>query len=187
MKRKIISCLISLTVLGTGLIAPSKSGAEPALIFSPLIDDIRSQLPPGLKIRLPSSLPSPPPNVKLFPYILSDNKVFGINLAVTPDCASSKNPSSCTVGGIGVFTLAGRSRIWPPKGNSVTPVDLGNGIRGFYLTRGKGNHTNQYVFWQQDGLEYILGAVGPTKDVSQEQLIDTAISAVNEPPITSRK
>ncbi len=180
-------CLVSLTVIGTGLSAPSKSGAEPAPVFRPLIDDIRSQLPQGLKIRLPSSLPSPPPNVRLYPYILSDNKVFGVNLAVTPNCSSSNHPSSCTVGGLGVFT-PDSSKVWPPKGDNVTPVDLRNGIRGFYLTRGNGNSTNKYVFWQQDGLEYTLGVGGgASKEVSQQQMIDMAISAVNEPPITSPK
>ena len=60
MKRKIfLSCLVSLTVLGTAAIAPSKAGAAPAPIFSSLIDDIRTQLPKGLKMRLPSSSFSP--------------------------------------------------------------------------------------------------------------------------------
>ena len=153
-------------------------------IFSFLIDDIRTQLPKGLKMRLPSALPSPPPNVKLYPYIRSDNKVFEVRLAITPDCAFSNKPSACTVGAIGVFTPESFP-IWPPKGDSITPVDLGNDTHGFYVTRGEGNHISRYVFWQQDGLEYGLLVAGGLKIVSQQQMLDIATSTVNEPAITS--
>ncbi len=81
------------------------------------------------------------------------------------------------------------SKVWPPKGQNITPVNLGNGIRGFYLTKGDGNNTSKYIFWEQDKLRFALGVGGgtPSKEVSQQQLIDTAISAINEPPITNPK
>lgn len=188
MKRKIIfNSLVGLSVLTTGLVIAYKSGAEPASVFRPLINDIRTHLPKGLKMRLPSSLPPAASKVKLYPYIASDNKVFEVRLANTPDCSSSNNPSACTAGGFGVFTPEG-SKNWPPKGDSITPVDLGNGISGFYITRGQGNSISQYVFWKQEGLEYVVGlGGGSTRDVSQQQMIDMAISMVNEPAITSEQ
>ncbi|KOP23302.1 hypothetical protein AMR41_26825 [Hapalosiphon sp. MRB220] len=188
MKRKIIlNSFIGLSILVTCLVISSQSGAEPASVFRPLIDDIRTQLPQGLKMRLPSSLPPAASNIKLYPYIASDSKIFEIRLANTPDCSTSNNPSACTAGGFGVFTPEGNSKIWPPKGDNITPVNLGNGISGFYITRGQGNNISQYVFWKQDGLEYVLGlGGGSTRDVSQQQMIDMAISMANEPAITSK-
>lgn len=184
MKREVfLSSLVSLTIIGASLIAPSKSGAEPAPVFKPLISEIRSRLPGELAMRLPSSLPSLPRNVKLYPYIVSNSKVFGINLGLTPDCSSSNDPSYCTAGGFSVFTEAG-SKVWPPKGDTVTSVDLGNDIRGFYVTRGEGRETSRYVFWEQDGLKYSVGiGSGTNGDVSQQQLMDMATSMVNEPAI----
>lgn len=143
---------------------------------------IRNQLPKGMKMRLPSSLPLVPPDVMLYPYIMSNNEVFSVALANTLDCSSSDNSSSCTVGGLGVFTPFG-SKVWPPKGDNITPVDLGNGIQGLYLTRGE---SSQYVFWEQDGLKYAVGlGEGSTKDISKQQMIDMATSMASEPPITS--
>ncbi|MCP6762230.1 MAG: hypothetical protein NHB32_26565 [Fischerella sp. CENA71] len=189
MKRKtILNYLIGLSILVTGLVISSKSEAEPASVFRPLIEDIRTQLPKGLKMRLPSSLPPAASKIKLYSYIASDSKIFEVRLANTPDCSVSNNPSACTAGGFGVFTPEGTSKIWPPKGDSITPVKLGNGISGFYITRGQGNNISQYIFWKQDGLEYVLGlGGGSTRDVSQQQMIDMAISMANEPAITSEQ
>jgi hypothetical protein len=160
----------------TILLEKGVASAEPAPLFRPLIDDIRNQLPPGLEMRLPANLP--PSNIELYPYIESDSTGFRVNLAFKPNCSSP----SCTFGGLGVFTEDG-SKVWPPKGDNIIAVDLGNGIRGYYLTRGPEDNRLRYVFWEQDGLKYAIGAQAFA--ITQKELIEVATSMVKEPAITT--
>ncbi|KAB8333140.1 hypothetical protein SD80_014865 [Scytonema tolypothrichoides VB-61278] len=195
MKASLISFSVSLVVLGVGLLTKIQSTpAQPATVFQPILSDIRQQLPQGTEIRLPSTLPTFnrsllskafsdfPVDGNIYPYVDSKNEAIAVNFGVIPNCANSAKPDQCTIGGIGVFK-SGKSKFWPPKGENITPVDLGNGIRGFYLTRGSGHNTLRYVFWKQNGLEFALGTAAFA--MSQQQIIETAISAANEPAITS--
>jgi hypothetical protein len=180
---KLVPLVLGLLTLGMVLSHAENAIAEPAPIFQPLVDDIRNQLPKGLQIRLPAFMPET--TIDLYPYIHSDSNIFAINIGITPDCATSKNPSTCTVGGIGVFTAPNEGT---PKGDNVTPIELDNGIKGFYFTRGSDENLHRYVFWQQDGLQYGLGVGGGTSvDVSQQELINIAASMVNETPIVGTK
>jgi hypothetical protein len=184
MKKAMTTCILSFSILVSGLLQQTRAIAEPAPLFQPLVEDIRQQLPKGLKIRLPAFMPES--SIPLYPYIHSDKNLFAINIAITPDCATAKNSSSCTAGGFGVFNAKARNE--PPKGDNVTPIHLGNGVKGFYFTRGSGENLHRYVFWQQDGLQYGLGVGGGTSaDVTQQELIDIAASTVNEVPIVSTK
>jgi hypothetical protein len=184
MKKVMTTYLFSFSILAGGLLQQTRAFAEPAPLFQPLVEDIRNQLPKGSKIRLPAFMPES--SIPLYPYIHSDKNIFAVNIAITPDCATAKNASSCTAGGFGVFTT--NSKNTPPKGDNVTPITLGNGVKGFYFTRGSGENLHQYVFWQQDGLQYGLGVGGgASADVTQQELIDIAASTVNEAPIVSTK
>lgn len=193
--RSLLSFSLILTVLGAGLLTKSQQlTAEPAPVFRPILNDIRRQLPRDMEIRLPASLPSfnwlqisraisdTPPNNKIYPYIESNDGFLGVNLGITPSCALSASPDSCAIGGISVFKSR-EPKFWPPKGQNLTPVDLSNGVRGFYFTRGEGINTLRFVFWRQDGLTFGLG--GPAFAISQQQVVDMATSASKEPPITS--
>lgn len=195
MKRaSLLSLSASLAVLSIGLLTKMQSTpAEPAPIFQPILSDIRSQLPQGTEIRLPSTFPtfdrsvlskalSVPIDGNIYPYVDSKNEAIAVNFGVIPNCAASARPDQCTLGSIGVFKSR-KPKFWPPKGDNVTPIDLGNGIRGYYLTRGSGHNTLRYVSWQQNGWQYMLGTAAFA--MSQQQIIDTAISAASEPPITS--
>ncbi|MBD2772367.1 hypothetical protein [Iningainema tapete] len=196
MKRvTLLSLSMGLTVLSVGLLTKIQyTSAQPASVFQPILSDIRNQLPKGTEIRLPSTLPTfnrsllfkafsdIPVDGNIYPYISSNNEAITVNFAVSPNCASAAKPDGCSFGGIGVFKDR-EPKFWPPKGENITPVDLGNGISGYYLTRGSGYNTLRYVFWKQNGLTFALGSAAFA--LSQQQIIDTAISAVNEPPITS--
>ncbi|MUG93391.1 hypothetical protein F7734_13515 [Scytonema sp. UIC 10036] len=196
MKRiPLLSFSACLAILGASLLSNTQyTPAEPAPIFTPILNDIRNQLPQGTEMRLPSTLPTLnwsliskafselPVDGKIYPYVGSTKEAIEVRLALTPNCGSSPKPNECTIGGLSVFKSR-KPKYWPPKGENITPVDLGNGIRGFYLTRGSGHNTLRYVFWEQNGLQFALGTAAFV--MSQQELIDTAISAANEPPITS--
>jgi hypothetical protein len=184
--RALFSLGVSLTVLCTGLLAnPLATTAEPAPVFKPLIKDIRSQLPRGMKMRLPSSTPRFP--VKLYPYIKSDREGFKVNLARTPNCAKSNAASACTVGSFAAFK-PGALKVWPPTGQSVTTVNLSNGIQGFYVIRGSGINSSKNLFWKQDSSVFGLGVgAGASQSVTQQQLVETANSMIKEPAITGTR
>ena len=168
--------LVSLTVLGSSLLAVESAIAQPATVFRPLIDDIRRQLPKGLKMRLPASMPATP--IQLYPFIESDGKVFKINIGIKPDCAKSANASSCTVGVLAVLSPK-NSEKWPPADRDISPVNLSGGIRGYYLAKSGGRS----IFWEQEGLIYAVAVVANA--VSQEQLLDLVNSMVSQPAIAS--
>ena len=176
MKSKL---LLSFLVIGTTFFSAIPiSKAEPADIFKPLVKDIRQQLPKGLDMRLPSYIPAS--DAKLYPFVESDDKGLRVNIGIKPDCASSSNPASCTVGIIAVLTPAAITD-WPPKGDNRQEVNLSNNVNGYYFTRGSGKSEIQYVGWEQDKQKFgiaVLSALTPKKD-----LLDIAKSMVNEPPI----
>jgi hypothetical protein len=177
--KVLLTSLVSLTVLGTGLCAGIESAiAQPAPVFRPLVDDIRRQLPKGLKMRLPASMPNSP--IQLYPFIQSDDKVFRIHIGIKPDCSTSANSSSCTVGVLAVF-LPNNSRNWPPQGKEISSVNLIGGIRGYYLASSGGKS----IFWEQEGLRYAVAVA--TNVVSQQQLLDLVNSMVSQPAIASMK
>jgi hypothetical protein len=196
MKRaSLLTFSLSLAVLGIGLLSKMQSTpAQPASVFQPILSDIRKQLPQGTEMRLPSTLPTFnrsllskafsdfPVDGNIYPYVDSKNEAISVNFGVIPNCGSSAKPNQCAIGGIGVFKSR-EPKFWPPKGDNITPVDLGNGMSGYYLTRGSGQNTLRYVFWRQNGLQFGLGTAAFA--MSKQQIIDTAVSAVNEPPITS--
>lgn len=168
--------LVSLTVLGSGLLAVESAIAQPASVFRPLIDDIRRQLPKGLKMRLPASIPATP--IQLYPFIESDGKVFKVNIGIKPDCAKSANASSCTVGVFAVVSPA-NSKNWPGQDKDISPVNLSGGIRGYYLAKGGG----RTISWEQEGLRYAVAVSASA--VSQQQLLDLVNSMVSQPAIAS--
>jgi hypothetical protein len=150
------------------------ASAEPAPLFRPIIDNIQQQLPDGLQMRLPAYLPEPA--LAMHPFIKADSKGLQVYLASKANCKQPK----CSSGGIGVFTQEGFSD-WSRQLNKGTPVRLPNGIQGYYLALGKGEETDHYVLWQQDGLGYVLGS--DRRNASQEELIQIAASTVVEPPL----
>jgi len=177
------SLLMAATTLSTWLIftqgailsGQQRANAEPAPLLQPLVEEIRDRLPQGLQMRLPADLPTS--DIKLYPYIESDRTGFRVNLAFQPNCSSP----ACTLGGFGVFTQEG-SKVWPPKGDNRRSIDLGNGVRGYYLMRGPEDNRIRYVFWEQDGLKYGIGA--PTFAITQDELLKAAMSMVREPAIS---
>ena len=91
--------LLSFLVLSTSFFinTPSVHG-ESADIFKPLIGDIRSSLPSGLTMRLPSYIPAS--DFPLYPFVTSDEKGVKVNIGIESDCESSPNPNSCIIGAI---------------------------------------------------------------------------------------
>jgi hypothetical protein len=177
MFKLVLISLTSFAVLGSVFLAGIESAiAQPAPVFRPLIDDIRRRLPPGLKMRLPASMPASP--IRLYPFIESDGKVFKVSIGIKPDCAASANSNSCTVGVLAVFAPT-NSQNWPPHSNEISSINLNRGIRGHYLAKNGG----RTIFWEQEGLRYAVAVAASA--VSQQQLLDLVNSMITQPAIAS--
>ncbi|MBE9139194.1 hypothetical protein IQ254_18670 [Nodosilinea sp. LEGE 07088] len=149
--------------------------AAPDPLFEPILQDIQQELPPGWQFRLPAAVPS---DSDLYPFIsqASDTELI-VSLGLTPDCADT----SCTIGMIGATNAGPIVENWPPEGQNVTPVELGEGIQGYHLLQGESDAMNQLVMWQQDGLTYAI--VTMASDPPQAEFVAIARSMVSEPPI----
>jgi hypothetical protein len=171
--RLFVSSLVGVSLF-TGF---SGASAAPAPIFQPIVSELQSKLPSGWKLRLPAYLPEAP--VQLYAYVRSSPVITQVNIAISPDCATSSQPASCTVGGIGV--ISPKKKNWLPANQKFSRVSLTKGIKGYYMTRDGG----RFIFWEQDGQRYTLGAIA--NGLSTQDLIEVANSAINESPISSRR
>ena len=174
--------LVSFLVLSTSFFVntPSVHG-EPADILKPLVDDIYKQLPSGLSMRLPSYMPA---SDAMYPFVTTDEKGLRVNIGIKPDCASSKNPNSCTIGAIAAIPNKAVKH-WPPKGDNLQRVSLDNGIRGFFFTRGKGDGKVNFVGWEQDNQKFGIYALSVVS--SRKELLNIAKSMTGEQAITSEQ
>jgi hypothetical protein len=164
--------------VGLGLLGGSVNTfpvqAEPAPVFAPILSEVRQRLPQGLQMRLPTTLPDRPE--PLYAFVRSSQQGLFVYLATEAGC----NQPSCSVGGAAVLTEAGFAS-WERKLADATPIELPNGIQGYYLQQGRGEDADHYVIWQQDGSSYVLGA--DNRNASEQELMQIAASMVNEPAI----
>ena len=97
-KQSILGIMLSCAVLGACyLTQPQTVNAAPASIFTPMIRDIKNQIPRGLVMRLPSNVNIS--NIKLYPEVIADSPgKFAIWLNSRPNCMDR----SCQFGVIAV-------------------------------------------------------------------------------------
>jgi hypothetical protein len=169
------------------LTKPQPAIAEPASIFRPFIRDIQTQLPKGMVMRLPAVIPKPPSGIPGYrPAIISFNAPEGGSLAiilVTSNCPETRLVAVCDTGRIVVERRNSNTnqklREDQQQGSSIK---LKTGVRGFYRSyiqpsRGQMNE----ISWEQDGMIFRV----MSRSMSQEQVINVAISMANELPIKS--
>ncbi|MCC3408038.1 MAG: hypothetical protein JGK17_21110 [Microcoleus sp. PH2017_10_PVI_O_A] len=97
-KQSILGILLSCTVLGTGyLTKPQTVNAAPASLFTPIIREVKNQIPRGWVMRLPSSVNIS--NTKLYPEVITTIPgEFAVFLNSQPNCMTR----SCYFGVIAV-------------------------------------------------------------------------------------
>lgn len=156
--------------------------AVPASIFQPILQDIRTQLPRGMVMRLPAFVPE----VEITTYAVvagyfSDQGFFRVDLASRPDCGVT----ACNMGNIFVFRQ--RNPLDENDGlqdSHTKAITLKPGIRGFYSYYRSGSAGyRHHVSWKQDNLFFEV----ESRAMSKQQVIDMAISMATEPPIRSAR
>jgi hypothetical protein len=188
--HSIFSLMASLAILGIGGFIKQSAMAEPAPIFRPMLRDIQTQLPRGMVMRLPASLPyrSLPAsyNNTLYPYLSSRGGELSIALYYRSKCRAN----ACFAGIFSVSNVDPDRPILEILGKSASCanaafVNIKPGIKGVYTNNrcgGSGEGT-QTILWEQNGLifEATLRAAANIK----KELLEVATSMADEPPIQS--
>ena len=97
-KQSILGIMLSCAVLGACyLTKPQIVNAAPASMFTPILRDIKNQIPRGWVMRLPSNVNIS--NIKLYPEVIADSpREFAVRLNSQPNCMTR----SCYFGVIAV-------------------------------------------------------------------------------------
>ncbi len=187
--RSLLGITLVCTVLGVCcLTKPQTANAEPAPMFRPILRDIQTQLPRGMVMRLPAVIPNPPSGIPGYrPAIISSNAPEGGYFAiilVTSNCPETRLVAVCDTGRIIVerrnSNTNQRLREDQQQGSSI---NLKTGVRGFsrsYIQPSRGQMNE--ISWEQDGMIFRV----MSRSMSQEQVINVAISMANELPIKAK-
>ena len=163
---------------------PQASSTQVAPTLRPIISQIRSQLPKGLVMRLPSEIEGIAYDGRKFaiygivrePY----DDQFRIQLAATPDC----DVRACLVGYIGVAPLGSRSL--PTRGEKNEPINVTPNIRGTYIYRtfpgAASSGSVNVIVWEQNGVVYTVSS-----GMSKEKVLAIASSMATGATITSQQ
>lgn len=172
-----VSLLAGVTMALGGVVGFSvEAMAAPADIFTPVLSDIRQQLPPGTNLRLPAYFPTS--SLNLYPHVEADERGFRVNITTDPNCGVS----SCALGSIGILS---ETEPWPPTADTVAPISLTSGLEGYHLTWGQGWLKSHTIVWRQDGQIYGAGTLASAVDI--EELVAIAESMIREQPIISAR
>lgn len=159
--------------------------AEPAEIFRPIMGEIQQKLPPGMVMRLPSSLEVvgfDGKKMPLYPVVrpYSDG-IFKISFGSQPNCEAR----ACQLGMIAAIQQGKNNKyltyLLSDSENTRSPVNLGNGIRGLRVhvnIRGVSTRPYEAVIWKQDNLFFVV-------TVPSKNIISIAASMAKEPSIAS--
>ena len=202
MKYKLfVNTLIPFVVV-FNLFYTRQSQAKPSPIFEPIMGNIKTRLPSGLKMRLPASVATSTPNSTLYSFLPDDDSKLTIDLddikmdfftvliADRPNCSEQKNLEDCLVAAVGVTedpieSQAELEALLADNEEDINVIKFDRGIEGFYFEEAE----LQLIVWRQNKMAHLLMSKKCPSDricVSEQQLIDMAKSAAKEPAIASQ-
>ena len=179
-----------------------QSQAETSPIFEPIIENIKTRLPSGLKMRLPASVATSTPNSTLYSFVPDDDskltidlddiemEFFTVLIAERPNCSEQKNFEDCLVAAVGVTEDPIESQtelnaLLTDNEEDITTIEFSEEIEGFYFEESE----LQIIVWRQNKMAHLLMSKNCSGDrdcISKQQLIDMAQSAAKEPAIASQ-
>ena len=203
MKDRLIYPLLSL-LLVFNFFPTQQSQAKPSPIFQPIIKDLKTRLPSGLKMRLPAAVPTSTRDATLYSFLPDEDsklvfefdelkmEFFTVLIGNSSDCSEQKNLEDCLVAAVGVTEDPIESQAELDallidreediaSGEFERGIDVGKGIEGFYLVDGQ----LQSIIWRQEKMAHMLMSKKCDREcMSKQQLIKMAKSAANETTIT---
>ena len=171
-----------LVVLGN--LPPAQAISNSNNVFLPYIDQIKTNLVPGLLFRLPSEIPSLDSlasqksdySVKVSPSLVNS----GITVSIF-DCKLESQ--ACLIGNFSVSspTASGSKEEFNQHQNIGSGINLNNQIRGYLINGLKQNPPAQFssIMWKQDSLIYRIRFM----DKNPENILAMANSMAKSVPI----
>ncbi|QSV68254.1 MAG: ShlB/FhaC/HecB family hemolysin secretion/activation protein [Aphanizomenon flos-aquae DEX188] len=171
-----------LVVLGN--LPPAQAISNSNNVFLPYIDQIKTNLVPGLLFRLPSEIPSLDSlasqksdySVKVSPSLVNS----GITVSIF-DCKLESQ--ACLIGNFSVSspTASGSKEEFNQHQNIGSGINLNNQIRGYLINGLKQNPPAQFssIMWKQDSLIYRIRF----RDKNPENILAMANSMAKSVPI----
>ena len=171
-----------LVVLGN--LPPAQAISNSNNVFLPYIDQIKTNLVPGLLFRLPSEIPSLDSlasqksdySVKVSPSLVNS----GITVSIF-DCKLESQ--ACLIGNFSVSspTASGSKEEFNQHQNIGSGINLNNQIRGYLINGLKQNPPAQFssIMWKQDSLIYRIRF----SDKNPENILAMANSMAKSVPI----
>ena len=171
-----------LVVLGN--LPPAQAISNSNNVFLPYIDQIKTNLVPGLLFRLPSEIPSLDSlasqksdySVKVSPSLVNS----GITVSIF-DCKLESQ--ACLIGNFSVSspTASGSKEEFNQHQNIGSGINLNNQIRGYLINGLKQNPPAQFssIMWNQDSLIYRIRF----RDKNPENILAMANSMAKSVPI----
>jgi hypothetical protein len=180
-------CLLATPVILSILSSAVAVQARPADVFIPHLEMIQQNLPPGLGMRLPTTIPLSGPSdieeskliVRVFPS--ESPQSFTVSLFT---CARGSHP--CLLASFAVESdQAINAKLELERHRSLgNTVFLGNNIQGYVIDgpRQKSSYAFSTLMWQQKGMIYTISF--PASE--RENLILMAASMSREQPLYPR-
>ena len=202
MKYKLfVNTLIPFVVV-FNLFYTRQSQAEPSPIFEPIMENIKTRLPSGLKMRLPASVATSTPNSTLYSFVPDDDskltidlddiemEFFTVLIADRPNCSEQKNFEDCLVAAVGVTEDPIESQtelnaLLTDNEEDITTIEFSEEIEGFYFEESE----LQIIVWRQNKMAHLLMSKkcpGDRNCISKQQLVNMAKSSAEEPAITNQ-
>ena len=199
MKYQLLLWSLIAAIIGIESYKNSPTTAKPAPIFESVIEEVRSQIPSNLQLRLPGFIPQVSEEITLYSFIpdrdldlinLGDEDLdtFMVVVSQIPDCHQAKNPLDCIVGIVGVSETSPDSKLelddLPEDIEDLTAIELNQSTQGYYFIQ---NEDYQLVIWEQENLAHLLIARHCEENcLDKQDMTKMAISAANEPAISSQ-
>ncbi len=177
-------CLLAMPVALTVLSSAVGVSARPAAVFSPHMNLIQSNLPPGLAMRLPTEIPLSGPSdiedskliVRIFPVETLES--FTVSLFTC-----ERSPQPCLLGSFSVDreTNASAKRDLERHQAMGDRVPLARNIEGYLIEGPHQNPSYQFstVMWEQNDMIYTISF--PANE--RENIVWMASSMVREQPL----
>ena len=171
--RTLSASILAFSFVGGNLLGkPQIANASPAPIFQPVLNEVQSQLPQGIVMRLPSSVEY---LSSLYPTVM----VRGDGLVAALSSRSACQAIACQRGYLGVFNQNSDDqhvnylRSQRLGTNSIvnrTSINLTKIVQGSYVdvdTRGVSSGRYGAIVWNQDGFTFVVSGVGSKSDIER--------------------
>ena len=177
-------CLLAIPVVLTVLGSPVGVLARPADVFIPYLDNIQSNLPPGLVMRLPTAIPLSGHSdieeskliVRVFPSEIPESFTVGLFI-----CERGSHP--CLLGSFSVDrnTSASAKRELERHQVKGDRVFLATGVEGYLIEGPRQNPFSAFstMMWQQNDMIYTISFPA----IERENIVLMGVSMASEQPL----